>query len=147
MAMPIPGDAAPMTKISQSWGKKTPKKSGFWCCHRHWDIRWERSGCDRGRRGESSSPQILAAGWGLEPEHQHNNPVFPPTQVGSHGIPGGSSRGGEGLQSQEPVAAPIKSTHNAFWIKERDCFHLSSYKNNPWGQTEGEEAQAEFSAG
>lgn len=32
---------------------------------------------------------------------------------------------------------PRLKAHNAFWIKERDCFHLSSRKNNPWGKQKG----------
>lgn len=60
-------------------------------------------------RGESSSLQILAAGWVLEPEHRHENPVIP------HGCAAtrsqvGAGRGGEGLQSEEAAAAQIKST-------------------------------------
>lgn len=51
----------------------------------------------------------LIPGWGLEPEHQHENPVIPHGWAAT-GSQVGAGRGGEGLQSKEAAAAQIKST-------------------------------------
>lgn len=64
--------------------------------------------------------------------------LLSPVRVGGcWGTPGGSTQ--QGCKARRLRQLRLKAW-NAFWIKKRDCFHLSSQK--PLRQTEGEGAQA-----
>lgn len=132
---PSPGDAAPVSKTGQSGGK-TPNKSGFWCCYKHWDIRWEHSGCDS-REGEGRAhlpkSQLRDRDWGLST----GTKILLSHMGGRLREPRWEQAEGEKDFKARRLRQPRLKARNAFWIKERDCFHLSSYTNNPRGKWRG----------
>lgn len=72
---------------------------------------------------------------GLEPEQWHDNPVIPHGWAATD--PRWEQAEGERDFKARRLQQPRLKAHNAFWIKERDCFHLSSYKNNTRGKHRG----------
>lgn len=135
MPVPIPVDAAQMSKISQSGGKN-PKQIRIWVLLQALGHQVGALWDSREGEGKAHLPRswLQDRDWSLSTGTKILLSL--PHRWAATGSRWEQAEGEKDFKARSLWQPRLKG-HNAFWIKERDCFHLSSYKNNPRGKQRG----------